>query len=514
MSRRTLVVRLVGLLALASFLTPPLGAQEKKPLKWAADEEGGAPYIFKSGKELDRVGFEVDIVKALERELKRPIEFQPYDFQNLLPGLIKGDFDFAMNGIEVLPERREKVLFSRPYYIYSQQLVVRAKDNRFDSFKKILESPTNVIVGTMEATAALRILEEHVKHGSKIEPKVYAGPVEAYQDLALERTDAVLIDLPMAVYYAKHNPELKFAGTPFAKGLYAIAFRKTDTELAKQFDEAIGRLLQSGELRDILRKWGIWNDAQFELYQMPDSSRNPIEFGDEETPDIIGESQQTWTFSVFFPPLLHGAWITVKLSFVAFALAVTLGLIVATARLYGPTWLRWLAVGYVEFFRGIPVLLLLFFLYFGLPALSSQYLPFSIQLDPFWAAVIGLGLNYAAYEAEIYRAGITSVPAGQWEAAASLGMSSRLTFRRIILPQAVRTILPPMTGDFVALFKETSIASMITLMELNKEFQILSRSSMMFVEIGLTTAALYLVMAVPLGYLSRYLEQRWSHGMA
>src|SRR5262249_25683475 len=151
-------------------------------------------------------------------------------FQNLLPGLIKGDFDFAMNGIEVLPERREKVLFSRPYYIYSQQLVVRAKDNRFDSFKKILESPTNVIVGTMEATAALRILEERVKKGSKIEPKVYAGPVEAYQDLALERTDAVLIDLPMAVYYAKHNRDLKFAGVPFAKGLYAIAFRKDDGE--------------------------------------------------------------------------------------------------------------------------------------------------------------------------------------------------------------------------------------------------------------------------------------------
>src|SRR5262245_23408016 len=104
MSRLALVVRLVGLLVLATFLTPPLGAQEKKePLKWAADEEGGAPYIFKSGKELDRVGFEVDIVKALERELKRPIEFQPYDFQNLIPGLLKGDFSFAMNGLEVIP---------------------------------------------------------------------------------------------------------------------------------------------------------------------------------------------------------------------------------------------------------------------------------------------------------------------------------------------------------------------------------------------------------------------------
>ena len=214
--------------------------------------------------------------------------------------------------------------------------------------------------------------------------------------------------------------------------------------------------------------------------------------------------------------LLQGAWLTVYISVTGMALAVLLGLPVALARLYGPPPLRWLAMLYVEFFRGIPVLILLFFLYFGLAGISEAYgLGKVLQLSPLQAAVLGFGLNYAAYEAEIYRAGISSIPAGQWEAAASLGMSPTLTFRRIILPQALRVILPPMTNDFVALFKDTSVASVITVLELNKRYQILvndPQNYSIYLEIAALTAVLYLAMSVPLGYLSRYLERRWGRG--
>src|SRR5262249_31413758 len=122
------------------------------------------------------------------------------------------------------------------------------------------------------------------------------------------------------------------------------------------------------------------------------------------------------------------------------------------------------------------------------------------------------GLNYAAYEAEIYRSGINSIPVGQWEAAASLGMPAPLTFRRIILPQALCVILPPMTNDLVALFKDTSVVSIIAVVELSKRYQILTKSGGGYLQIGLTTAALYLLMSVPLGHLSRYLERRWQDG--
>ena len=218
------------------------------------------------------------------------------------------------------------------------------------------------------------------------------------------------------------------------------------------------------------------------------------------------------SFSEAILLLLPSAVVTVRISVLSMLLAVALGLPIALARLYGPTPLRWLAIGYVEFFRGIPVLLLLYFLYYGLPQIAIQLqLPWSLKLAPEEAAVLGFGLNYAAYEAEIYRGGIGSIPAGQWEAAASLGMSSGLTLRRVILPQAIRVILPPMTNDFVALFKDTSVASVITVVELTKRFQITVGSPPYpYLEVGLATAFLYLVMSVPLGYLSRYLEQRWG----
>jgi His/Glu/Gln/Arg/opine family amino acid ABC transporter permease subunit len=227
-----------------------------------------------------------------------------------------------------------------------------------------------------------------------------------------------------------------------------------------------------------------------------------------------GVAKESWTFSNYFPLLAKGAGLTVLITVLSMLLAVCLALPIAVARLYGPAPIRWLALIYVEFFRGVPVLLLLYLLYYALPAFG-EYLNLGVSLDlsPLQAAVLGLGLNYAAYEAEIYRAGIMSIPSGQWEAAASLGMSRFLTFRRIILPQALRVILPPSTSDFVALFKDTSIVSGITLVELSKAYAILATSGADYsqiAEIGLVTATLYLVMSVPLGYLSRYLERRWG----
>jgi polar amino acid transport system substrate-binding protein len=193
--------------------------------------------------------------------------------------------------------------------------------------------------------------------------------------------------------------------------------------------------------------------------------------------------------------------------------AALLGLPIALLRLYGPAPLRCAAMVYIEFFRGVPVLLLLYFLYYGLPVIAETYqLPVSLKLRPLAAAILGFGLNYAAYQAEIYRAGIASIPIGQWEAGISLGMTRIHTFSRIILPQAVRVILPPTTNDLVALFKDTSIVSIIAVEELTKEYQILAKSSLMYLEIGFVTAVLYLVMSVPLGHLSRCLERRWGKG--
>jgi polar amino acid transport system substrate-binding protein len=473
-----------------SFVVPSL---PPRPLRWGADAEGGAPYVFKDPQNpRHNIGFEEDLAKALAKELGRPVEFVQKDFKNLLLDLNRGDIDFAMNGLEVTPDRKAKVRFTRPYYIYKLQLVVRAGDKRFKTLAECKSLP-GLTIGTMEETAAERLL---VRQG--IGKKPYDGPVECYQDLLAGRLDGVLLDLPMAQSYAKPNPRLRYAGPPLAEGYYAIAVKKDNEPLAAALDAALDRLLARGELERIYTRWDLWNEDQDKLRLAA-------------VQDITAEAREEFTFAHYFTYLVEGAGLTVAITLVSMALAIVLALPISLARLYGPAWLRGLAMLYVEFFRGIPVLLLLYFLYYGLAGISEQYdLWIDLRLGPLTAAILGFGLNYAAYEAEIYRAGISAIPAGQWEAAASLGMSSPLTFRRIILPQAIRNILPPMTNDLVALFKDTSLVSVIGVVELNKRFQILTKSGGDWVEIGLVTACLYLIMSVPLGYLSRYLESRWG----
>ncbi|MEX2187373.1 MAG: ABC transporter substrate-binding protein/permease [Pirellulales bacterium] len=533
MSRRTrlaFVATLLCISGIAAWCPPTVAAQElvgalaqrvrerlaDGVIHWGGDDEGGAPYQFRDPNEPDKVvGFEVDVMDAVARRLSErlatPIraEFTKYEWVSLPQGLAKGDFDLIASGMEMTAENREKMLFSRPYYIYSQQLVVRADETRINS----LADCRQLAVGTLSQSAAERILQEHGV--TKIQS--FEGQTEPYRDLELGRIDAVLLDRPIAVYYAAANPKLKFVGERIGLGEYGLGMRHEDADLKIAIDAALDDVIASGELQRIFRKWRLWNEDQAALASRPnvaelaglgfDADGRPLDAdaaeNDADAGDIASESAKAWTFDRYAPLLVRAAGMTVYLSVASMALAMSLGLLVCVLRLYGLPPLRLAALAYVEFFRGIPLLLLLTFLYFGLPELG-------IDIGAVAAAILGFGLNYAAYEAEIYRSAIESVPRGQWEAGRALGMSEPLTFRRIIFPQAFRTALGPMTNDFVAMFKDTSLVSVIAVRELTKEYQILARSSLKYVELGLLTAGLYLAMSVPLGYLSRYLERRWG----
>jgi polar amino acid transport system substrate-binding protein len=485
-------------------------------LRWAGDVEGGAPFQVRDPHDPGRtIGFEVELADVLVETISQrtgvPVvaEFVQYEWVSLTLGLEKGDFDVILSGFEMSEEHKRQVRFSRPYYIYAQQLVVR----RDDSSIHALDDCRGKRVGTMAGTAAAKLLEQ-----KGFDSTAFDGQVEPYLDLELGRLDAVLLDTPIVTYYGETNPKLKLVGNRIGQGSYGIAARHGDRELIEAIDEALGELIVSGKLAHIFRRWHLGNEDQAELAQGPnrqaelaglgfDPAGRPLDDSAFETTDavdvhMIAASEQLWTFSQYAPLLLKAAAMTVRITLSSMALAVVVGLVVAVGRLYGPAPVRYLALGYVEFFRGIPLLLVLFFLYFGL----SNHL----DLSAFVTAVVGFGVNYAAYEAEIYRSAILSVPFRQWEAARALGMTDALAFRRVIFPQALRTALGPMTNDFVALFKDTSLVSVIAVRELTKEYLILSRSSLKFVELGLLTAVLYLAMSVPLGYLSRYLERRWG----
>ena len=134
-----------------------------------------------------------------------------------------------------------------------------------------------------------------------------------------------------------------------------------------------------------------------------------------------------------------------------------------------------------------------------------------IRLTPLWAAVLGLGLNYAAYEAENYRAGIQSIPRGQLDAALALGLTRVQTIRKIMLPQAVRLVIPPVTNDFIALLKDSSLVSVITMVELTKVYGQLASTYYDYIGIGLLAAGIYFLMGLPIARLSRYVEGRLSY---
>ena len=159
-------------------------------------------------------------------------------------------------------------------------------------------------------------------------------------------------------------------------------------------------------------------------------------------------------------------------------------------RLYGIAPLRWLATAYIEVIRGTPLLIQLFLIYYGLPEIG-------IRLNAFLAAILGLGLNYAANEAENYRAGIQAIPRGQMEAALALGMSRWQALRHVILPQALRLVIPPVTNDFIAMFKDSSLVSVITMVELTKVYGMLAMSTYDYIGLGLMTAAIYFALSYP-----------------
>jgi polar amino acid transport system substrate-binding protein len=451
-------------------------------LLWGSDAEGGAPYVFPAPGEPSKLtGFEVDLAEAIARELGVKAKQSQNAWDSLIPALDRGDFDIAMNGLEITPQREKEVLFSIPYYIYTEQLAVRKDEAVINDINDLKGKK----VGTLSGAVAQDILTKM----EDVDVKIYSGQAEPYEDLALGRLDAVLLDLPIAAYYAKPNPKLRYTGPPVGEGFYGIALRKEDEELKRALDKILIKLLRTGELKQIYEKWDLWNESQEKLFLNFNKNHASIE-----------ESRKTPVYT-FLPMLLKGAGITIYISFLSMALAVTLGLVLTICRLYGKPPLSSIASAYVELYRGTPLLIQLYILYYGLPNIG-------ISLSPVVAAILGLGMNYAAYETEIYRAGIMSVPKGQMEASLSLGMTQNLALRRVVLPQALRIATPGITNDFIALFKDSSLVSVIAMVELTKTYNILAASTLRFFELGLIVAFLYFVMSYPLSLLARRLEAK------
>jgi polar amino acid transport system substrate-binding protein len=482
----TCLVALSAGVCFAADLSPVERIQRRGVLLWGSDAEGGAPYVFPDPKDPQRlIGFEVEIVDAIARKLGVKPRLVQTAWESLIPALERGDYDFAMNGIEIIPAREQRVLFSRPYYAYTLQLMVRKDEERIRSIRDL--------AGKRVGTLAGAVAHDLLKKIGGVEIRSYSA-AWPYEDLALGRLDAVFLDTPIAAYYGRPDPRLKYAGPPEGQGFYGIALRKSDGELKRVIDGVLDELLRTGGLKRIYDAWQLWDESQARLAAAaPDAGQQ------------FRVDSQSASLASFLPLLLKGAAITIGLSVVSMALAMALGLLLAVTRYYDPPMFGRLAMAYVEIYRGTPLLIQLFILYYGLPNVG-------ITLSPVAAAILGLGMNYAAYEAEVYRAGIEAVPHGQLEAALSLGMTRSLTFHSIIFPQALRISLPAVTNDFIALFKDSSIVSVIAMVELTKTYGILAATTLRYFELGLVVAVLYFGMSYPLSLLARRVERRMRAG--
>ena len=513
-TRRLLRRLITGVLALTACAAPAPSSSpaqgESAPrttLRWGGDAEGGAPFVEADPSDPTTLrGFDVEIVDVVAQGLGRSPQFTQVAWASIEQSVARGDFDMGVSGLEDRPELRARYAVSLPYFEFREVLAVRPADReRY----RTLTDLAGKRVATLGATMAYRLLlEAQTKHG--VVPVSYDDDVHPYTDLVDGRVDAVLLDHVIAVRAldrlrrtaASTTDAFVIQPEAIARGAYVAVFAAERAALRDSVDEVLTARLRDGTLAAIFKRWGVWDDQQAAYQQRllatPDSGATT---GAADASGAAGTAHTAGSIMAYLPALLRAAVITLGLSISAMILAVLLGGAIAAGRVYGGSVTRALLGTYVEVVRGTPVLLQLFVLYYGLSAV--------IRLPALLAAIIGLGLNYAAYESEIYRSALQAIPRMQLEAARTLGLSEWQVFRLVRGPQAFRFALAPMTNDFVALLKDSSLVSVITVVELTKQTAIYATNVGSWFVPGLLCAVIYLMMSLPLARVARRLEARW-----
>jgi polar amino acid transport system substrate-binding protein len=495
--------RRLGLLAvLIAAATGAAAAPAVRELRWAGDAEGGAPFVEANpSRPGDLIGFDVEIAGLIASGLGRTPRFVMITFTSIEQSIERDDADIGMSGIEDTPARRATRAVTLPYYEFREVLSVRSADaGRLRTLQDLRGRNVATLGGTIAHEILLRAERAYGLHAIS-----YEDDVHPYSDLVLGRVDAVLLDNVLAERRLRTTGGFVVQPQSVATSHYVGVLAARNGALRDAINDVLRKAMRDGTLERIFRKWGVWNDDQPRLYArlLAGETVAPVVGPDGLDAETSLATMPRWEATKrYLPSLLEASLVTIALSCLAMGLAVALGVLIATGRIYGSRPLRVLLLGYVELMRGTPILLQLFVLYYGIAA--------AIRLPAFAAALLGLALNYAAYESEIYRGALEAVPTGQLEAARTLGLSERQVLTLVRGPQAFRLALAPMTNDFVALLKDSSLVSVLTVLELTKQTQIFATNLGSWVIPGSLCAALYLLMSLPLSAAARRLEGRWK----
>lgn len=469
-------------------------------LRWGGDAEGGAPFVEADPADPSVVrGFDVEVAGFMAAGLGRTPVFAQVAWASIEQSVARGDFDVGLSGLEDREELRARYAVSLPYFEFREVLAVRPGDSaRVHSLADLAGKR----VATLGSTIAYRmLLEAEASH--RVVPVSYDDDVHPYTDLLEGRVDAVLLDHVIAERALKRTPGFVIQPDVIARGHYVAVFSKENASLRDSADAVLLARMRDGSLERTFRRWGVWDDEQAAYQQRLLAGGSTVSATATAMAKPAAKPAVAPTsVAAYLPALLRAALITLGLSLAAMLLAVTLGGAIAWGRVYGGGITRGLLATYVEVVRGTPVLLQLFVLYYGLSTI--------VRLPALLAAIIGLGLNYAAYESEIYRSALLAIPRAQLEAARTLGLSEWQAFRLVRGPQALRLALAPMTNDFVALLKDSSLVSVITVVELTKQTAIYATNVGSWLVPGMLCGAIYLALSLPLSRVARALEERWS----
>ena len=475
---------------------------QPRVLVWGGDAEGGAPFVEADPADPSRVrGFDVEVADRIARGLGAgpTARFVQVQWSNIDQSVERGDFTLGLSGVEDTPARRARHAVTLPYFEFREVLAVRPDDqNRIHDLGDLRGRR----VATLGATIAYDLLIA-ARDSTGMIPVSFDDDVHPYADLVAGRVDAVLLDHIIAQRALRRMGGRGFVilAQPVAVGHYVGVLARADSVLRDSIDAVLREAMHDGSLEQIYRRWSVWDDSQGVLFERILRTGAAGAAGAAGTP---GRSASTVPAQVvaYLPSLARAAGVTLLVSTLSMTLAVFVGLALASGRLYGSTPLRILTTAYIELIRGTPLLLQLFVIYYGLSGV--------VRLPALLAAVLALGLNYGAYEAEIYRGALEAVSRTQLEAARTLGFSEAQILRLVRGPQALRYALAPMTNDFVALLKDSSLVSVITVVELTKQTAIYATNVGSWIVPGALCAIVYLAMSLPLARLARRLERRWG----
>ena len=456
---------------------------KKKTYKISSDSSF-APFVFQNDQS-KYTGIDMELIKAIAKDQGFTLEISNPGFDAAVSDVQNGNADGMIAGMTVTDARKATFDFSDPYYTTNSILAVQETSN-ISSYED-LKGKT---VGVKNGTASQTFLEENKsKYGYKI--KTFSDGASMYDSLNSGSVVAIMDDEPVIKYAIKQGRKFKtpIEGTPSGQIAFAVQ-KDSNPELIEMFNNGLANLKESGEYQKILDK-----------YLSSDSEESTESTSVDET-TIWGLLQNN------YKQLLSGLGVTIALALLSFAIAMVIGIIFGMFSVSPYKWLRWTAEIFVDVIRGIPLMILAAFIFWGIPNLIESMTGHQSPINDFLAGTIALSLNAAAYIAEIVRGGIQAVPAGQMEASRSLGISYSKTMRKIILPQATKLMLPNFVNQFVIALKDTTIVSAIGLVELFQTGKIIIARNYQSFKMYAILAVFYLVIITLLTRFAKQLEKR------